>query len=457
MINTYLALGFYILILSILTFIASKKENADSFLRASGNIGWKMLALSTFSSIISSYNIVVGLTFAYLFGPWVIVVYLGILLSFITLYYLVKTQNPELAVNEHFNSVVDYLSYKFGERNASLLNLALLLVLFIFISLQFFVNTAVFSELLGWNKYTSSIFVGVIVLLYTFIGGLKVEIFTDVFQGILMFFIVGLVFLVDTSKISINTINPLLTDKNIIFGAISLGIVQFLTILVQPEIWQRIYAAKNITHLKKGFLSSWFLLMMLIIPLIIIGLSVRSTGGIANPDNLFYSIIETSAPKWFLPFLSVSLFAAFMSSLDSSLFAISSQIGKYGFWIKADRKKYIYQENKIMKKTRIIVIVITILTLVTSLFFSNFLLYVLQLVSLLTVISVVVLFSLLFKITKNEIFFGILVAIVSFMYAVFGGLISEAPQSTLYPSCILLCYMIIQYVTVKIYNKVRSK
>jgi len=452
MMNTYIALGFYILILCILTFIASRRESADDFLRASSEIGWKTFALSVFASTISSYNIVVGLTFSFLFGPWVIVTYLGVLFAFIGIYYLAKNQNAEVVISKRFNSVVDYFIYKFGERNASVLNLSLLLVLFIFISLQFFINTAVFSNILGWDKYTSSISVGIIVLLYTIIAGLKVEIFTDVFQGILMFFVVGLVFMVDTSQISGETILPLVTDKTIIIGAISLAAAQFLTLLVQPEMWQRIYATKSIVHLKKGFIASWILLMLVVIPLIIIGLSVRASGGIDNPGNLFYNILETSAPQWFLPFLSVALFAAFMSSLDSSLFAISSQLGKYGFWIKSKEHPYQNQDKTVVKNTRVAVIIVTILTLATSLYFSSFLLYVLQLVSLLTVISTVVLFSLLFKTTRNETFFGVLVALASFLYAAFSGLISEAPHTTLYPSAAVILYMLAQNFAMRVYN-----
>jgi len=454
--NSYIALGLYILILSIITFIASRRKSTDDFLRASREVEWKTLAVSVFASIISSYNIVVGLTFSYLFGPWVIVIYLGVLFAFIGIYYLAKYQNTEVVISKRFNSVVDYFIYKFGARNASVLNLSLMLVLFIFISLQFFINTTVFSNILGWDKYTSSISVGIIVLLYTIIAGLKVEILTDVFQGILMILIVGLVFMVDTSQISGETISPLLTDKTIIAGAISLAAAQFLTLLVQPEMWQRIYATKSIVHVKKGFLASWILLILVIIPQIIIGLSVRANGGIDNPSSLFYDILETSAPQWFLPFLSVALFAAFMSSLDSSLFALSSQLGKYGFWIKSKEYPYQRQDKIVVRNTRVAIIIVTVLTLATSLYFSNFLIYVLQLVSLLTVISVVVLLSLLFKTSKNETFLGVIVGLASFLYAAFSGLITEEPHTTLYPSFVLILYMFAQNLAVRAYNHINK-
>ncbi|MBN1252833.1 MAG: hypothetical protein JXA16_11905 [Bacteroidales bacterium] len=450
--SIYIALGLYILILGILTFYASKRKSAEDFLVASREIGWKALAVSVFASIISSYNIVVGLTFSYLFGPWVIVVYLGALFAFIGIYYLAKSQNREIVISKKFNSVVDYFAYKFGMQNASILNLSLMLVLFIFISLQFFINTAVFSNILGWDKYTSSIFVGIIVLLYTIAGGLKIEIFTDVFQGILMLLIVCLVFMVDTSQITMDTVSPLLTDKTIIIGAISLAAAQFLTLLVQPEMWQRVYASKSIVDVKKGFMASWILLILVIIPQILIGLTARAGGGIDNPNNLFYDIFKTSSPEWFLPFLSVALFAAFMSSLDSSLFALSSQLGKYGFWIKSNDNISQKNDQTIVKKTRIIIVIVTVLALITSLYFSNFLTFVLQLISLLTVISVIVLVSLVLKLSNKEIFFGTLVGVAFFIYAAFSGLISEVPYTVLYPGLVVVLYMLFQNFIIKTYN-----
>ena len=450
--GNYLALALYLLILGVLTFYASRKKSNTDFLVASRDVSWKLLSVSIFASIISSYNIVVGLSFSYLFGPWVIVVYGGALIAFIVIYYLAKSQNRTIVVREKFNSIIDFLSIKFGRTNASVFNLSLMLVLFIFISLQFFINTKVFSAIIGWDKYTSTLVVGLIVLLYIIKGGLKIEIFTDVFQGILMLLFLGLIFMVDTSKITMETITPLLKDKILIIGAFSIGISQFLTLLVQPEMWQRVYAAKNIKHLKKAFIYSWVLIFAFIIPIIIIGLAARTTGNIDNPNNLFYDILKSSSPDWFLPFISVALFAAFMSTLDSSLFALSTQLGKYGLLIKSTKKSTQINDTIAVKNIRIALVIVTILTLITSLFFSNFLTSVLQLISLLTVNSAVVLFSLLLKLSKKETLLSSLVGIASFFIVVFCGFITSEPYTILYPSLVTIAYIILQFLILKLYK-----
>lgn len=250
--GNYIAIAIYLLGLLFLTVRASKNKSNNDFLCASKNIGWKSLSISIFASVISSYNIVVGLSFAYLFGPWVAFIYLGALSSFFVIYYLVKKKNEEQFAHGNFTSIIDFLAQKFGKTNASIFNLSFMIVLFIFIALQFFVNTTIFSTLMGWDKYMSALFVGIVVLLYIVRGGLKVEILTDVFQGILMILFVGLLFFVDTSALTIDTLTPFFTNTTLMISALAMGISQFLTLLVQPEIWQRVYASKSSVDLKKG-------------------------------------------------------------------------------------------------------------------------------------------------------------------------------------------------------------
>ena len=249
---------------------------------------------------------------------------------------------------------------------------------------------------------------------------------------------------------------PLLNNKTLIIGAFSLGVSQFLSLLVQPEMWQRVYAAKSIKYLKKSFIYSWVLIFAFIIPIIIIGLAARTSGNIDNPNNLFYDILKISSPSWFLPFISIALFAAFMSTLDSSLFALSTQLGKYGLWIKPVDKTDRKNDTIVVKNVRMALVIVTVLTLITSLFFTNFLTSVLQLVSLLTVNSIVVLFALLLKLSKKEILLSSLVGIVTFFIAAFGGFITSEPYTILYPSLVTIVYIMLQYLILRLYKLLKT-
>jgi len=456
MFGKYLAIIIYLAALGIITWLSARYKKIEDFLYASHNVSWKSLAMSLFASGFSSYNVVLTLTFAFLFGPYIFLVFLGVLAGYICIYLIAK-KYKEVIFEERFNNIIDFIRQKFDFKVVNLLNLALIAVLFLFITLQLYINTTIFSEFLGWNKYTSAIFVSLVVLLYIILGGLKAEIFTDVFQGILMILIIALVFMVDIGKISYESMTSILADKAIFFGTLSLGITQFLTLLIQPEIWQRVAAARDLAHLKKGLIASWFLLAIVLIPMIIIGLVARSSGPIENPKTLFYDIVETTAPKWFFPFLIVSLFAAFMSTLDSSLFAISSQLGKYGFIVKRITKERFTNDREIAKNIRLSTLIVLVLALIVSLFLGDFLKGVFGLVSLLTVISICVLMSLILKISSNETFIGTLVGMIAFIFAFFGGYITDKPLTTLYPPLFAFGYILLQTVAFRIYNRKKKE
>jgi len=454
MLINYITFGVYLIILGFITYYSVRNKHADDFLFASHNVKWNVLSLSIFSSIISSYNVVVTLTFSYLFGFYVLIIYLGILAAFIGIYYIAK-KDYENIKKLRYGNIIDFLSHKFDSKTTTVFNLSFIIILFLFIIFQFFINTTIFSELMGWNKYISSIVVGLIVLTYMTIGGLKTGIYTDVFQGILMFFIVALVFMVDFTSISSQTVLSMLTDKTILLGSISLAVTQFLTLLVQPEIWQKVISSRSLGDLKKGLTISWIMISLFIIPMIIIGLSARASLESVNPATLFYDVVAASSPEWFMPFLVIALFAAFMSTLDSSLFALTSQLGKYGFVVNSNeiRINDTTQYKVLIKNTRLSIFIVTVLALILSLFLVDFLAAVFGLISLLTVISVVILCSLIFKMTSNQTFIASLVAIIVFLIALFGGFITNEPYTALYPSMILFGYIVVQKLLLQLINR----
>ncbi len=457
MIGKYVAIFIYLAILAVITWSSAKRKNVGDFLFASHDIGWIPLSLSIFSSVFSSYNVIVTLTFAFLFGPYVLLIFFGILAAFFGIYFF--TRKYESIIREKgFNNIIDFFVLRFDYKVTNTLNLAFIGILFLFIILQLFINTSIFSEFLGWNKYVSATFVGLIVLIYTSVGGLKAEIFTDVFQGILMLLIVALVFMVDTSSINTETVVSLLSDKTLLVGALTLGVAQFLTLLVQPEMWQRVSAARSTSHLKKGFIASWTLLALVVIPMTIIGLAARGGDAVENPSTLFYDILNVAAPEWFFPFLIIALFAAFMSTLDSSLFAISSQLGKYGFvvWLRGrEEKEGSKSEIRIARRTRISISIVVILALVASLFFGDFLSGVFNLISILTVVSSAVLMSFILRLSSNETFASILFGMVAFAIAFFGGYISEEAISILYPSFLLIGYTLLQTLVIQVKRRLK--
>ena len=458
MFENYLAIIIYLIGLGFITWISARRKDPKEFLYASHNVGWRQLSLSLFASLFSSYNVIVSITFSFLFGPYILIPYLGALGGFLIIYFLAKRYKNYI-FSPDFNNLLDFIKNKFDLKVSNLFNLSLIIILFLFITLQLFINTTLFSQLLGWNKYFSALFVGIIVFLYTNLGGLKAEILTDVFQGILMFVIVMLVFMIDTSKITSQSVIDILTNQTILYSALSIALAQCLLLIVQPELWQRVAASRSLRDLKIGMILSWILLMIIWVPMTLIGLAARCSGLVEKPGTIFYDILKTTAPGWFFPFLIVSLFAAFMSTLDSSLFAISSQLGKYGLLKtrKTAESLTSFDERKIVKNIRLSMTIVLILTLIASLFFANFLKGVFGLISVATVLGLSLVMALLLNLSSTEAFIIFLLSLVSFIFAFFAGYINEAkPITTLYPSFFIFAYILLQTICVRIYKHVKK-
>lgn len=455
MLAKYIAISLFIVVLALITWVSARGGVKD-FLFASHDVTWKPLSVSIFSSVLSSYNFVVILTFSFLYGPYVLLIFLGVLVAFIGIYLIAK-KHRDIIRSSRFNNIIDFFAERFDSRVATTLNIAFVGALILFIILQLFINTSIFSELLGWGKYVSALFVGAVVFVYTALGGLRTEIYTDVFQGILMLAVGVLVFMVDISAVSASTATSMLSNTEALIATAGLGVAQFLTLLVQPEMWQRVAAAKSFRHLKKAFITSWIFLLIIVVPLIVIGMAAQAGGSIENPSNLLIDTLKTSAPAWYLPFLLASLFAALMSTIDSSLFAVSSQLGKYGL-VATDSESNsndrggARSNSGVAHRTRVTVGIVVVVTLVASLFFGSFLSGVFKLVSLLTVISTAVVLSFVFDMSSTELFIVLLVGIGVFIGAFIGNYLTEKAVTTLYPSFILIGYALIQTMVVRGYN-----
>lgn len=450
---TLLAIGIYLLVIIGITYYSSRKEKAYDFLIASKKLGWKQIGFSTFATMISSYNIIIGITFAYLFGIYVFLVYAGAFMAFFVVYYMGKKVRNS-SIDKRFTTVVDYFNFKYGKKVSTIINLILLFVLFFFITLQINVNTLVFSNLLSWGKIGAALFVTVVVLAYTYIGGFKTIVKTDIFQAILTFIIIVLAFMVGSSSITSSNVFDNLADTTILLGAFVLMLMQFLTLIVQPELWQRVYAAKSSKDLRRGLLFSSGLICLLVIPLIIIGMNVKYGGTVTDVGNAFYEILSFASPVWFFPIVAVGLFAAFMSTLDSSLFAMSSQLAKSGFVVGYKDEQ---NEKMIKRKMRIWMVIVLVGALILSLFLVDFLTSVFQLLSIAVVISTVFIMSFILKISKKEIFVALIVGVIAFIYASLGGIITQDPVTSLYPSIVLVGYIMVQRMFVLGYKKLRRK
>ncbi|MEJ6793960.1 MAG: sodium/proline symporter, partial [Flavobacteriales bacterium] len=348
-------LAIYVCILFLIGIIASRrvKSMSDYYLggkkmgfwavafsaRATGESGWLLIGLTGMGAIAgySAYWVVLGEL-------------LGVFISWQFMARLFKRKSDEYKAI----TIPDYLQSHFkSSTNTLRIISASILVVFvvIYVASQMDVTGIAFESMLNIDYRIGALIGFVIVLIYIFIGGFVAAVWSDMFQGILMFF--GLVLLPIVVWFSmdqgagitagLNAIDPTLTQ---IMGRSPNGLMNLFTILGfsmiglgflgSPQVYVRFMSIKSEMEIVKG---KWVALLFTLLTdaaAVTIGILGRvyftSEGQdpevvLGNGGENVLSMITNE----FLPTILVAIFiaivlSAIMSTIDSLLVLASSAV-----------------------------------------------------------------------------------------------------------------------------------
>lgn len=182
-----------------------------------------------------------------------------------------------------------------------------------------------------------------VIVFYVFLGGMRSVALTDVLQGVLMFaFMIAAVIVIGNSlggfaeaNRTAYELNPDLFSRQ---GAdnsftprtwFSFMILWMLSVPMFPQMFMRFYTAKSATSLQVSTILYPIVTAVLILCPVLIG--VWGHIGFADlagkqADQIFPLMLSEYTPLWFAAFVIVGALAAFMSTLDSVLLALSSML-----------------------------------------------------------------------------------------------------------------------------------
>ena len=345
----------YVGILFLIGILASKrvKSMSDYYLggkkmgfwavafsaRATGESGWLLIGLTGMGAI-AGYS-----------GYWVVA---GELLGvFISWQFMAKRFKRK---SDKYKAITipDYLQSHFKSSSNTLRIIsASVLVVFvvIYVASQMDVTGIAFESMLGID-YRIGVVIGfAIVLIYIFIGGFVAAVWSDMFQGILMFF--GLVLLPIIVWFSmdqgagitqgLNAIDPTLTQ---IMGRSDDGWMNLFTILGfsmiglgflgSPQVYVRFMSIKSESEIVKGKWVALLFTLLTDVAAVTIGILARVyfTKEGQDPDMVLGTGGEnvlSMITNEFLPTILVAIFiaivlSAIMSTIDSLLILASSAI-----------------------------------------------------------------------------------------------------------------------------------
>ncbi len=307
--------------------------------RATGESGWLLIGLTGMGALagLSAYWVVVGEV-------------LGVAISW---WFMAKRFKRR---SDAFDAITvpDYLESHFKAKKHTLRILAstiLSVFVIIYVSSQIDVTGKAFESLMGMNYYWGAILGFFIVLTYIFIGGFVAAVWSDLFQGVLMF--LGLVLLPivvffsmdGTNGIldSLHAIDPSLTN---IWGtsddlwmnvATMLGFAFIgLGFLGSPQVYVRFMSVKNEAEIDKGKWVAIIFTLLTDAAAVTIGVLARVlfTAKGDDPESILGIGAEdvlSMLTESYLPYILVAVYvaivlSAIMSTIDSLLVIASSAI-----------------------------------------------------------------------------------------------------------------------------------
>ena len=227
--------------------------------------------------------------------------------------------------------------------------------------------------------FTGAFFLTCVMIVYLTLGGMRSSAMTDVFQGILMFailtiFVIGFFLNEDIGGFSEagqslwdNKPEKFVREGNFTWQIIfSYSILWPITVPMFPQLFSRFYIAENDKAIRTAaWLYPTVVPILFLFPVIIgvFGNIVDFERNLTRTesDNILPLILTEYAPLWAGAIVCVGAIAAFMSTADSQILAMSSIITKDGLPEITEIKK----ENE-KQIGRILIIVLAIIGLILA-------------------------------------------------------------------------------------------
>lgn len=393
MLTKLIVLGIYFAVLFLIGIVASRriKGLSDFYVggknigywavafsaRATGESGWLLLGLTGMGAMVgfSAYWVVIGEL-------------LGVGISWFLMAKKFKT------LSDKYNSITipDFLESHF-QSTGHLLRVvaatALSIFVIIYVSAQIDVTGKAFESFLGIDYFAGAIAGFLIVLAYIYTGGFVAVVWSDFFQGLLMF--LGLVALPIVVYWSIdhgadivaglNAIDPSLTTA---FGggddpwmkvATMLGFAMIgLGFLGSPQIYIRFMSIKNIAEINKGRWVAIVFTLLTDAAAVTIGILGRYLFTEAGQDpeailgnqgeDVLITLIESAFPLAIIAIYIAIILSAIMSTIDSLLILASSAVTR-DFYQQIFRPDL--EERKMSRISRMVTLAMALFALAIAL------------------------------------------------------------------------------------------
>ncbi|MDO4581548.1 MAG: sodium/pantothenate symporter [Bacillota bacterium] len=340
-----LPLAAYLALMLLIAALVTRKKHAGGFVEeyfiGGRSLGGFVLAMTLIATFVSASSFIGGPGVAYSTGlSWVLLAMIQVPTAFFTLGVLGK-KFAVIGRRIKAVTVTGYLSARYKSEAVVLIASISIIAFFIAMMVAQFIGGAVlFQNITGYSYLTGLILFGLVVIIYTTIGGFRAVVLTDAIQAVVMVVatitILGAVIsagggveaLVD--KIALQ--DPALVDANTVPKPqiLSFWILVGIGLLGLPQTTVRAMSFKDVNALHNSMIIGTVVVGFLLLGMHVTGFFASGvlTGTPETSDSVIPMIVmQVLPPFWAGVFLAGPL-AAIMSTVSSLLLLASAAVVK---------------------------------------------------------------------------------------------------------------------------------
>jgi SSS family solute:Na+ symporter len=327
--------------------VGGKPTDTKSYFNSKGDIPWWAVSLSIVATETSMLTIISTPSIAY-FGS---LTFLQIVIGYIIGRTIVAfTILPSYFKGEQ-QTAYTFFTKRFGDNYRKLVSVIFLITRLLADGVRLFAAAIPIKLITGFSYPESILIIAILTLAYTFYGGLKSVIWIDVLQlGVYIsagFFILYWLFpdltpdmtarMADENKFQLINLPESLADAwkgpyNLIACLIGGAFLAMASHGTDHIIVQRLLACHGLPEARKALIWSGFIVLIQFALFLTVGLFLfahyggqpLASLGLSKPDEIFPRFVIDVLPVGVTGFIIAGLFAAAMSTLSSSLAALSS-------------------------------------------------------------------------------------------------------------------------------------
>ena len=427
LLNIILIVLYFLVVLAIGLW-ARKRETTKEFLIAGRKIGtWQTAA--SMMAVVGGMLLVGQAALAYDMGFGAIWFWVGFALGLVCLGLAAK-KIKTLADEHNFITISDYLFTKFDYKTGVLGAIIFFIAFFALLVGQFIAGGSLFAPLLGISYSVAVLIMGIGTLTYLLLGGFKAIIKTDLLQFLIMFFVfIFILFTIDIGGVSSEQVDLMNIGGFTIIAYLVLGV---FAVLSAGDIWQRVFAARNVKTVRKASYLSAVLFIVFGTALTLIGIAAKNNfPSIDSSQALYYGLLQL-IPSSLLGIAIIAILAAIMSTIDTELFYLSSSIAKDFFY----RRNRIMDE-KLARILRLSLVGVAIISMIVAIFVSEILLILFGIISLILCVSPVIVASLFWKIKNNAAFVSMIGGLLAVIILFATGTFSPDNVVVVFPAAVI--------------------